>query len=115
MNAAHQQAHMAMLAQRMQDISRDIEALAAAGREDEANQRKAARNIYGICTQVLRAVGDEAAYEEQLCKLRTAWAQAKDLASAHDDFARVALEDVKLAALADVQAHWDARTRGACV
>lgn len=113
MNASNRQAHERMLGACIRKATEEIDRLAEDGRIDEANLKKAERNIYGICTQLLHTLDEDSAYAAQTDKLRTAWMEARALAADHDDFARVALEDVKLAALAKVTAHWESGGRGA--
>lgn len=91
---------------------RDIAALDAAGREDEANLRRAARNIYGIFAQLLRKPVPEDVFVAQFDTLSGVWTQARGTAAAHDDFHRVAVEDAKLGALEEARAAWQAAKGG---
>lgn len=97
----------------MQSLTLSINTLTASGREDEANLQKAARNIYGICAQLLEKFEPGPAYEAQLDRLQLAWQQARDAALQHNDHARVTLEDTKLSALFTVrQLYADASREG---
>lgn len=92
-----------------QGITRSIESLAAAGRGDEANMSKAARNIYRLCASWLDTLGDAAVYAAQLDEAMLHWRQAREQASLHGDHDRVGIEDAKLAALRDVRSLLDAQ------
>lgn len=84
-------------------LTTQIAALEAEGRSDEANLQKAGRNIYGIFQELLRTKDDEDALQKLMGDLESAWQGAREKADKHSDFARVAIEDAKLAALGDVR------------
>lgn len=92
-----------LLAEKTQAVTLEIDSLTAAGRTDEANLRKAVRNIYGVLTTLLLKADSLEAFAQKLAKLRTPWEQARQLAADHDDFARVAVEDAKLTALKSIE------------
>lgn len=106
MNTELKTQYAKQLARMADDTTQQIEALAAAGRIDEANQQKAGRNIYGIISQVLRASQDDAVLTAHFDKLRQAWQQAKGTAAQYSDHEQVAIEEVKLAALDKAEALW---------
>ncbi len=92
------------LEKRIQTHSTEIDALETANRTDEANHKKAARNIYCLFLQLLGSVPDMPAYEAHLDRIPQNWHTARQLAAANGDFTRVTVEDCKLAALDDVLA-----------
>lgn len=87
------------------------EALSQDCREDEARRAKIQGNIFQICATVYQALEAhlppqelEAAYRRKLEALPENWRAARDLAQAHGDMARVAVEEWKLEAW---QQAWD--------
>lgn len=94
--------HEALLA-KSDALTTQIAALEAEGRSDEANLQKAGRNIYGIFLELLRTKDDGHALLTLMDDLESAWQGAREKADTHSDFARVAIEDTKLAALGDVR------------
>lgn len=76
-----------------------IARLEAADRVDEANLSKAARNIVAGHLALLEKGADIAACIAEVIAQRAAWQEARAAAQAHGDYARVAVEDAKLAAL----------------
>ena len=98
----------------MKALMRTEEAAAKAEqRPDEAVFARIRYNVYDVCATVygalLRAKGADfpAAYEAKLRELDRAWSAAWDKAAHYDDADRTFTEDVKLAALRDVIAHWE--------
>lgn len=104
MDIKFEMAFVQALEERVQQITPDIEALRMQGREDEANLKKVARNIYGLAAELIRKEAGGAAYEAQLEQLRNGWQMARDTAAMHGDHDRLAIEETKLAALREV---WD--------
>lgn len=105
------EAQMLRLKAKMDALGTEAAALKAADRADEASLKKAQANIYGICLQLLPSLPEDA-FLQQMEKLRTAWVTARETAAAHGDFARVAMEDGKLEALADAISLMQAREEG---
>lgn len=97
---------------RVEALSQKIETLAATGRKDEADHQKAARNIYGIFLALLEKKAEEAAIRRLFTTLPDAWHTSRSLALAYNDYARTAIEDMKLAALDDIKTLY-ARAAGA--
>ena len=100
------------LGEKKQQQQADGAALTASSRQDEGNLKKAAANIYEIyeqmwnrCLSRRRVIGDDAAaaeFEKLLTTIPENWKTALEKARSHDDFARVAVEEAKLAALNDI-------------
>ena len=109
MNERKQAAYRATLQGRIQDLTQEIYRLDQSGRMDEANLKKAARNIYTQCITLLDTHGDSAAYAAQLDELSVTWRQAREMAETHADYDRAAVEGVKLAALSEARALWEAQ------
>lgn len=87
------------------------EALSQDCREDEARRAKIQGNIFQICATVYQALEAhlppqelEAAYRRKLEVLPENWRAARDMAQAHRDMARAAVEEWKLEAW---QQAWD--------
>lgn len=78
------------------------------GRTDEANMKKAARNVYDLSAKVLTQMSTHMQWQKKMAEIQAVWTKARDLAAGHDDFARVAMEDNKLAALAEATARYEA-------
>lgn len=82
-------------------------------RQDEAVFARIRYNVYDVCATVhgalQQAKGDAfpAAYEAKLHELERTWSAAWDKAAHYADADRTFTEDVKLAALRDVIAHWE--------
>lgn len=83
-------------------LTQQSNTLESAGRADEANLKKAGRNIYGIFSQLAQKGLSKEALSAQHAKLEAAWQLALNTATAHNDYAQVAVEETKLAALADI-------------
>ena len=83
-------------------------------RRDEAVFARIRYNVYDVCETVYgalkRAKGADFpdAYEAKLREFEGVWSAAWDKAAHHADADRTFTEDVKLAALRDVIAHWEA-------
>lgn len=102
---------IAFLDNRIAEGKREIEALAAAERRDDANFAKVKTNIYEVCRTVTGALGNRPgagvkAVGAQLEKFRSIWGGALEKAKQHDDVHGVAVEEIKLKALEDVIAHF---------
>jgi len=97
---------VAFLRAQQERLGSQSDALKASGRTDEANHIMAARNIMVLCEQLLATVGGGPAYEAELQRLGDAWRLARETAREHGDFARVAVEESKLAALANITARY---------
>lgn len=102
---------LSMLDQRAQELTMDINALTMSGRTDEANLKKAARNIYTSMGEAVRKDPGDSAFLEQLETLRMTWQASRDTASSHRDWDRAAAEDAKMAALHEIQALYDGAKR----
>lgn len=102
---------IAFLDNRIAEGKREIEALAAAERRDDANFAKVKNNIYEVCRTVTGALRNRPgagvkAVGAQLEKFRSIWGGALEKAKQHDDVHGVAVEEIKLKALEDVIAHF---------
>lgn len=95
--------YLAALAARQQDLLVQSNTLLASGREDEANLKKVARNIYEALQTLAEDAQTNDAYLAQLEEQETAWTQNRNSASMHNDYTRVAVEDCKLAVLAEAR------------
>lgn len=111
MNMYFKTTFFAWLSEKYQALGTTITQLEGLGRSDEANLKKAARNIYGIFMELLKTNDGYDVFDRMFDQLSTAWQQARVQADAHGDFARVTIEDEKLAALADVRRYYDAIER----
>ena len=85
-------------------------------RQDEADLTKIRANIYDICATIGNVVckntpeGErEAAWLKKLEELPKNWRIALEMAQAHDNGQRAAVEELKLEALEDVLARFRAR------
>ena len=89
----------------------EIAALEAAGRQDDAVFAKVRLNIYDVCKTVtgvhLKPTGGGvSAITAMLERFRTQWGEALQKAKDHGDAKNIAVEETKLAALADVIARF---------
>ena len=105
------EAFIAWLDGRIAEGRADIAALEADGRKDDANFAKVRTNIYEVCRTVTLALANRpgaglSAVGAQLDRFRDTWGGALEKARQHDDVARAAVEETKLAALEDVAAHF---------
>ena len=98
------------------DLRQQAGALAADQRQDEADLTKIRANIYDICATIGNVVckntpeGErEAAWLKKLEELPKNWRIALEMAQAHDNGQRAAVEELKLEALEDVLARFRAR------
>ncbi|MBQ1840785.1 MAG: hypothetical protein II128_05555 [Atopobiaceae bacterium] len=106
----------------MEELMRELEAkvakatqsaaaLKAEDRIDDANLEKIRANVYGIFVSVLQAAAkqssDEAErrafFERNLERIPSGWRIARDKAEERGDTVRLVQEDVKLAALDEVE------------
>ena len=105
------QAFMDYLGRQVEAGKADAAALDAEGRRDDANFAKIRTNIYDVCRTVSQALlkrpgAGADAVRAQLERFRTGWGAALEKARVHGDVAAVAVEETKLAALADVISHF---------
>ncbi len=89
----------------------DIKALSADGRKDDSNFAKIRTNIYEVCKTVTLALIDRPGMGAEAVKarfesFRAVWGAALEKAKEHGDVEAAAVEETKLAALADVTAHF---------
>lgn len=89
---------------------------AAEQRQDDADLAKIRANIYEICATIGNVVCKttaieerEAVYLKKLEELPRNWHTALEMAKAHGNGQRAAVEELKLEALADVQARFERR------
>ena len=85
--------------------------LQADGRTDDANFAKVRTNIYDICrtisqTLINRPGAGTGAVRAQLERFRAEWSAALEKAKQHDNINGIAVEEMKLAALDDIIAHF---------
>lgn len=97
-------------AAKAQTLSRESDALKAAGRADEANLLKVSRNIFSTFHDLLAASPSAKAFEAHLATVPESWPAARHLAQTHQDHARVAAEDAKLSALRQIIAIYQAQS-----
>lgn len=88
-----------------------IDDLEASGRADDAAFAKVKANIYDVCKTVSLALVDRPGFGIGAIKARfegfqTSWGTALEKAREHGDVRAVAVEETKLAALADAIAHF---------
>lgn len=81
---------------------RESRSLTADDRGDEGDLAKIGANVYGICKSIIQAVGIDRT-GERLAGLHTIWSEKLEQALAHEDARQVAVEKIKLDALAEVQ------------
>ena len=97
---------------RIEEGRADIARLAGEGRKDDSDFAKVRTNIYEVCKTVCLALinrpgaGAEAV-SSQFDRFRSAWGSALEKAKQHENVAAVAVEEIKLAALEDVVAHFE--------
>ena len=102
---------IAYLESRIAEGKAEIASLKAAGRKDDANFAKIRTNIFDVCRTVSRALTDRpgagiGAVRAQLERFRTSWGAALEKAQQHGDVSAAAVEETKLASLADVIARF---------
>ena len=93
------------------EATKSAAALKAEDRIDDANLEKIRANVYGIFVSVLQAAAkqssDEAErrafFERNLERIPSGWRIARDKAEKRGDTVRLVQEDVKLAALGEVE------------
>ena len=93
-------------------LAAEANALSAADRADECHHKKAACNVYGIFAQLALSAKDAPDYEALFETIPANWRSARALALDHGDFARAAMEDVKLTALEEIKALYFAMKAG---
>jgi len=90
-------------------------ALLADGRRDEANFEKVRANIYDVFRTILavaeKTQGDEtgvrAFFLQKLEQIPMGWKAAYEAAKAHEDAAKMRVEEIKLEAVAEIEACFD--------
>ncbi|MBO4879392.1 MAG: hypothetical protein J5544_03960 [Clostridia bacterium] len=97
---------------RIEEGKAEIAALSADGRKDDADFAKVRTNIYDVCKTVSQALVNRpgagvGAIKVQFERFRSAWGAALDKAKQHDAVGAAAVEEIKLAALEDVIAHFE--------
>ena len=111
---------MEAFVEELQTIARNLRqqaaAFAADRRQDDADLTKIRANIYEICATIGNVVckntpeGErEAAYLKKLEELPRNWHTALEMAKAHGNSQRAAVEELKLEALEDVLDRFRAR------
>ena len=98
------------------ELRQQAAAFAADRRQDDADLTKIRANIYDICATIGNVVckntpeGErEAAWLKKLEELPQNWRIALEMAQAHENGQRAAVEELKLEALEDVLARFRAR------
>jgi len=94
-------------------LLREAETLKADDRLDEANHCRIRSNIFDVCATVLsvfekryNAAQAKAAYAAKLAEFEASWRASMDQSAAHGDAEKASVEAQKLAALADIKAHY---------
>ena len=94
-------------------LLREAEALKADDRLDEANHCRIRSNIFDVCATVLSvfekrsdAAQAKAAYAAKLAEFETSWRASMEQSAVHGDVEKASVEAQKLAALADIKAHY---------
>lgn len=102
-----------------QELRQQANGFAAEGRRDDADLTKIRANIYEICATIGNVVckntpeGErEAAYLKKLEELPRNWHTALEMAKAHGNGQRAAVEELKLETLEDVLKRAAARKEG---
>lgn len=101
------------------DLRQQATVYAADLRQDDADLTKIRANIYEICATIGNVVCKmtpeeqrEAAYRKKLEELPRNWRTALEMARAHSNTQRAAVEELKLESLADVLARFESRKEG---
>ncbi|MBR1830796.1 MAG: hypothetical protein IJ781_15100 [Atopobiaceae bacterium] len=102
---------MKALQAKVAEAAQSAAALTAEDRIDDANLEKIRGNVYGIFVSVLQAAqkqsSDEAAqrtlFENNLERIPSGWRVARQKAEERGDTVRLVQEDVKLAAIDEVE------------
>ena len=101
------------------DLRQQAGAFAADQRQDEADLTKIRANIYEVCATIGNVAGkaaapgqQEAFYLKKLEELPRNWRMALEMAEAHGNNQRAAVERLKLEALDDVLRRFHARKDG---
>ncbi len=104
------------LEQTAADLRQQAGVFAADCRQDDADLTKIRANIYEICATIGNVVckntpeeQQEAVYLKKLEELPRNWRAALEMARAHGNAQRAAVEELKLEALADVLARFQSR------
>lgn len=100
-------------------LRQEADRLAADRRQDEADLTKIRANVYEVCATVgtvaCKTAGPEAReafYLKKLEELPRNWRMALEMARAHGNTQRAAVEELKLEALEDVLQRFHARKEG---
>ena len=104
--------YMNYLDEKISACRAEIAALQADGREDDAVFAKVRANIYDVFKTVSRVHlnrpgGGADAVRAMLKKFQKEWGEALQLAETHGDTQKIAVEEAKLAVLADVTARFE--------
>ena len=99
------------LDRRIEDGRAEIAALEAECRQDDANFAKVRANIYEICKTVTQTLLNRpgagiGAIRAQLDRFQSLWGASLLKAKEHEDAGRIAVEEIKLAALEEVILHF---------
>ena len=99
------------LGSKIEEGKAETASLLADGRADDANFAKVRTNIYDVCRTVSQALINKpgagaGAIRAQLERFRTEWSAALEKAKQHDNVHGIAVEEIKLAALDDIIAHF---------
>ena len=103
------------LSSKVEEGKAETASLQADGRTDDANFAKVRTNIYDICrtvsqTLINRPGAGTGAVRAQLERFRAEWGAALEKAKQHDNINGIAVEEMKLAALDDIIAHFQEAT-----
>ena len=103
---------IAYLTKKIEEGKGRIASLSADGRMDDANLEKAHTNIYNVCKTVSQALINRPgagipAVRSQFVRFNETWGAALEKAKQHGNANAVAVEEVKLTALADVIARFN--------
>jgi len=102
-----------------QELRQEAKQLTTDRRQDEADLTKIRANIYEVCATVgnvackmAKPEEREAFYLKKLEELPQNWRMALEMAQAHGNTQRAAVEELKLEALEDVLKRYHARKEG---
>ncbi len=102
---------MKALQAKVEEAAQSVSALQAEDRIDDANLEKIRGNVYGIFVSVLQAAEKQSPddvtrrefFERNLERIPSGWSQAQAAAARRGDTVRLVQENVKLAALDEVE------------
>ena len=107
-------AFLSFLEERKQAVAAEIQALSDEDRKDEANILKAKHNVYDISKAVFGVAFKQAAdtiktaFPASFEKITSTWRASLEQAKAHNDDRKVLIEEAKLAAVDEINAHFAA-------